>query len=176
MVQLFRRSPPEAGTQKRRLAMRRVIFVFLVLMVTVSVSDALAAGGYISIGGGAGGDAQAPSGRIEIGGRSINRLHNAMVGFGIPFTLNRDGVQRRGRLLPPKKLLRAPRLRQPHGGEPEFRDHLVSFHDISFTFRAGTRHRPASRKHMSNTANRRASWRGKRSAPPARKVCNPMPS
>ncbi len=74
----------------RTLLLLSLLILFLLfLLIVLPVSSAMA-GGYLTIGGGAGGEANTSSGRLEVGGRSTDRANNMLFGVGWAFTLGRN--------------------------------------------------------------------------------------
>lgn len=64
-----------------------------ILVIVLAIWPALTlANGYVAVGGGAGGDADAGNVSIEVGGRSVNHSYNYLGGLGFTAILNAGNV------------------------------------------------------------------------------------
>ncbi len=72
--------------KKNIIVLLTVIGLFLIFPLSTPAFT----NGYVAFGGGGGGDAKAANMRFELGGFTINKSTNFLLGIGIPFTLGRD--------------------------------------------------------------------------------------
>jgi hypothetical protein len=72
--------------------MRSRLVVLFIVAVVLTIPMSAFAGGYFAIGGGAGGDADAPNVSIEIGSVSTGRNPDILMALGFGFIFNTDDV------------------------------------------------------------------------------------
>jgi hypothetical protein len=71
--------------------MRKIVMVSVVVWLLILPMAAFAEE-YFSVGGGAGGKADAPNLTLELGGVSTDREHNRLIAIGLGFIFNADDV------------------------------------------------------------------------------------
>jgi hypothetical protein len=67
-----------------------VLFLFLINAASAQERPTRPLRGYVTFGGGAGGDAKATNLRLEGGAYTVTNTVNLLFGLGLPFTINRD--------------------------------------------------------------------------------------
>lgn len=69
--------------------------IFLISLSLITLSPMAFAKGYVSFGGGGGGDAGSGNMRIDGGGYTVDKNLNFLIGMGVPYTINRDDTPSR---------------------------------------------------------------------------------